>query len=110
MKKVNLKLGKMKKSIYAAAAVVTVMFFNSVVHAQSIGTAVDDARTQIAGIKGSVGTLILALGGVIGLVGAIRVFIKWNNGDQDVQKSLIGWGGACIFLLLSGTLITSFFG
>lgn len=109
MKRVSQTL-QLKKSIYAASATVAFLFCSSVIHAQNIGTAIDDAKTQLSGIRRNIGTLILALGGIIGLVGAIRVFIKWNNGDQDVQKSLIGWAGACIFLLLSGTLITSFFG
>jgi hypothetical protein len=38
------------------------------------------------------------------------VFIKWNNGDQDVQKELIGWAGSCIFLLLTGVTLKLFFG
>lgn len=110
MKKAKQTLQKMKKSVTGAVALGVLMMYSSAIHAQAIGTAIDNASTQMTGIRSNVANLILALGGVIGLIGAIRVFIKWNNGDQDVQKSLIGWAGACIFLLLSGGLMTAFFG
>lgn len=68
------------------------------------------ATTQVKSAYTYVGPLILAIGGVVGLAGGIRIYIKWNNGDNDVQKELIGWAGACIFLVLVGTIITAFFG
>ncbi|MCY4161527.1 MAG: DUF4134 domain-containing protein [Flavobacteriaceae bacterium] len=57
-----------------------------------------------------VSNLVLALGGVIGFIGAIRVYIKWNSGDQDVQKTLMSWMGACLFLVVVGIMIKAFFG
>lgn len=81
-----------------------------VVQAQNIGTAIDAATSEVTGMKDNLGNLVLALGGVVGLVGGIRVFVKWNNGDQDIQKHLIGWVAACIFLVISGLIVTAFFG
>ena len=78
--------------------------------AQNIGTAIDAARTSVSGIQTNVGNLILAIGGIVGLAGAIRVYVKWQNGDQDVQKHLIGWLAASIFLVLAGTIVSGFFG
>jgi len=75
-----------------------------------IGTAIDGASTSIHDIFGNVSNLILMIGAVIGLAGGIRVFIKWQNGDQDVQKHLIGWLGACIFLMMVGAVLKLFFG
>lgn len=57
-----------------------------------------------------VSNLVLTLGGVIGFIGAVRVYIKWNSGDQDVQKTLMSWMGACLFLVLVGIMIKAFFG
>ncbi|MDR2126796.1 MAG: DUF4134 domain-containing protein [Prevotellaceae bacterium] len=54
--------------------------------------------------------LILAIGAVVGLIGGIRCYIKWNTGDQDVMKSVMGWGGACIFLVVVALVIKAFFG
>ncbi|MBS9767646.1 MAG: DUF4134 domain-containing protein [Flavobacteriaceae bacterium] len=71
---------------------------------------IDTATTEIKTYYGSVSDLIMAIGAVVGLVGGIRVYIKWNNGDQDVNKSIMSWFGACIFLVLVGVVIKAFFG
>ena len=72
--------------------------------------ALDTAGTEIAGVFDSLSKLMLVVGGVVGVVGAIRIYIKWNNGDQDVTKAIVGWCGACLFLLLSGGVIALIFG
>jgi len=71
---------------------------------------INAADTEIRGYVESIGNLVLAIGAVVGLIGAIRVYIAWNNGDQDVTKKIMGWLGACLFLVLSGAVITAFFG
>ena len=68
------------------------------------------ADTEVRTYVEAVGNLVLAIGAVVGLIGAIRVYIAWNNGDQDVTKKIMGWLGACLFLVLSGAVITAFFG
>lgn len=77
---------------------------------QAFAKALDDANVQVSSVFDSVARLMLVVGGVVGVVGAIRIYIKWNNGDQDVTKSIVGWGGACLFLVLSGTVIKLIFG
>ena len=67
------------------------------------------AETTVRNAFTYAGPLVLAIGGVVGLVGGIRVYIKWQNGDQDINKHIVGWVGSCIFLLLVGTILTSFF-
>ena len=68
------------------------------------------AKDEITGMVGAVGKLILAIGAVVGLIGGVRCYIKWNTGDQDVMKSVMGWGGACLFLVIVGLVIQAFFG
>ena len=75
-----------------------------------INTALNTATTNVSASASGVSKLILAIGGVVGLVGGIRIYIKWNNGEHDINKELMGWGGACLFLLLVGTVINAFFG
>jgi hypothetical protein len=43
------------------------------------------------------------------LIGGVRVYIKWQSGDQDTQKAIMGWFGACLFLILVGVVIKAFF-
>lgn len=71
---------------------------------------IDTAAQEIAGFFDSVSNLILAIGGIVGLIGGIRVYIAWNAGDQNVNKLLMGWFGACIFLVVVGVVLKSFFG
>lgn len=66
---------------------------------------ITEAQTQVQGTFSAVSRLMLIIGAVIGVVGAIRIYIKWNNGDQDVTKSIIAWAGAALFLVISGTVI-----
>lgn len=82
-----------------------------VVYGQSPGgLGVDAATEQIRGMVTPVGNMILAIGAVVGLVGGVRVYIKWNSGDQDVNKELMGWLGSCLFLVTIGIVIKAFFG
>jgi hypothetical protein len=74
-----------------------------------INSGLTQAATTISGTYDLVSKLCLAIGAIVGLAGGIRVYVKWNNGDHEIQKEIIGWGGACVFLLLTGTVLTVFF-
>jgi hypothetical protein len=74
--------------------------------AAGLGAAEGEIRTMFDPAS----KLILAIGAVVGLIGGIRCYIKWNTGDQDVMKSVMGWGGACIFLVVVALVIRAFFG
>lgn len=78
--------------------------------AQNIGGGIDQAASQVKGIFSNVSNLVLMIGGVVGLIGGIVVFIEWNNGGDHVNKKLIAWGGSCVFLLLTGGVLKAFFG
>ncbi|MCU4176977.1 DUF4134 domain-containing protein [Carboxylicivirga sp. N1Y90] len=71
---------------------------------------IDQATTEVQSYVDPVANLIIAIGAVVGLIGGIRVYIKWQSGDQDTQKALMGWFGACLFLVLVGVVIRAFFG
>jgi len=55
-------------------------------------------------------TLLYAIGGVVGIVGAVKVYNKWSHGDQDTNKTAASWFGACIFLVVVATVLKAFFG
>lgn len=57
------------------------------------------------------GTLLMyAVGAILGLIGAVKVYQKWNAGDPDTGKVAAAWFGSCIFLVVVTTVIRSFFG
>jgi hypothetical protein len=53
--------------------------------------------------------LVYAISGIMGLVGAVDVFMKMHRG-QEVGKSIAIWFGGCIFMALVATVLKSFFG
>jgi hypothetical protein len=73
-------------------------------------TGINAATSSLSTYVDPVSFLILAIGAVVGLIGGVRVYIKWNNGDQDINKEIMGWGGSCLFLVLVSVVIKAFFG
>ncbi|GJM64619.1 DUF4134 domain-containing protein [Persicobacter diffluens] len=98
-----------RKNSIAFLALMLVMLSNITVYAQG-SAGLDAATTELLSYMKSLGDLILAIGAVVGMVGGVRVYTKWNAGDQDVNKAVMGWMGSCLFLVLVGTVIKSFFG
>ena len=74
------------------------------------GTAgIQEATTQVTSYFDPLTKLMYAIGAVLGLVGAIKVYGKWNSGDQDTQKTAVSWFGSMIFLVIVATVVRSFF-
>lgn len=72
--------------------------------------ALTQTATTIRSYGTAAQTIILALGVIIGLIGAVRVYSKFHNGDPDTQKAVMSWFGAALFLVAVGTILTAFFG
>ena len=73
---------------------------------KAISTASDSIKTYIPVVT----KLIYVIAGVIGVVGIISVYIKMNNEDQDVKKSIMMIVGACIFLIAAAQALPLFYG
>jgi hypothetical protein len=99
----------LRKSVLPLLAVFVVATNSS--RAQGGGvTGINAATSSLSTYVDPVSFLILAIGAVVGLIGGVRVYIKWNNGDQDINKDIMGWGGSCLFLVLVSVVIKAFFG
>jgi hypothetical protein len=56
-------------------------------------------------------SLMYAISGIIGLIGAIKVFSLWNGGHRDeIGKAAAAWFGSCVFIVVVATVLQSFFG
>ena len=101
---------QINRNFYQKAMILLVGFYSSIsmLMAQS-ATGIDQATTEINSYVDPVSNLIIAIGAVVGLIGGVRVYIKWQSGDQDTQKAIMGWFGACLFLILVGVVIKAFF-
>jgi hypothetical protein len=71
---------------------------------------IQQANTQVRSYFESGTSLMYAVGAILGLIGAVKVYSKWNGGDQDTSKVAAAWFGSCIFLVVVATIIKSFFG
>ena len=80
----------MEKQTKQVALLTLFAIATNVLLAQNGKQAITSATTELKSYVDVVGSLVLAIGGVVGFVGGVRVYIKWNNGDQDVNKSLMG--------------------
>ena len=72
-------------------------------------TALSEVTTQIAKYIPYVVKLVYAIAGVVAVVGAISVYIKMNNEEQDVKKSIMMIVGACLFLVAAAQALPLFF-
>ena len=73
-------------------------------------TALGTVTTENAKYVPYVVKLCYAIAGVVAIVGAISVYIKMNNEEQDVKKSIMMIVGACIFLVAAAQALPLFFG
>lgn len=54
--------------------------------------------------------LCYAIAGIVAMIGAFSVYVKMNNEEQDVKKSIMLVVGACIFLIAAAQCLPLFFG
>jgi hypothetical protein len=71
---------------------------------------INEATTQVKSYFDTGTNLMYAIGAIVGLVGAIKVYKKWNDGEHDTGKVASSWFGSCIFLVVVATVLKSFFG
>jgi len=78
--------------------------------AQDGNAGIQKANAEVRSYFQSGVQLMYAVGALLGLIGAVKVYQKWSNGDQDTSKIAAAWFGSCIFLVVVATIIKSFFG
>ena len=90
--------------------VVAVLFFKLSAFAQDGNAGINEANTKVRGYFAAGTNLMYAVGAIVGLIGAVKVYNKWNSGDPDTGKVAAAWFGSCVFLVVVATVIRSFFG
>lgn len=78
--------------------------------AQDGNAGIAEATNKVKGYFDAGCDLMYAIGAVVGIIGAIKVFNKWNAGEPDTNKVAAAWFGSCIFLVVVATVLKSFFG
>ena len=86
------------------------LFCGITLFAQDGNAGIQEATDKVRGYFDTGCDLMYAIGAVVGIIGAIKVFNKWNAGEPDTNKVAAAWFGSCIFLVVVATVLKSFFG
>lgn len=78
--------------------------------AQDGNAGINEANMRVRSYFDTGTNLMYAIGAVLGLIGAVKVYQKWNSGDPDTGRVAAAWFGSCIFLVVVATVLKSFFG
>ena len=102
---------KAGSGVWRWLATITVLVITVKTAAAQDGNAgINQATSQVKSYFDTGTNLMYAIGAIVGLVGAIKVFKKWNDGEHDTGKVASSWFGSCIFLVVVATVLKSFFG
>lgn len=109
MKRVN-ETSRLNKRMLSASATVLCLISHLVSSAQDGNAGINQANQMVRSYFATGTNLMYAVGAIVGLIGAVKVYQKWNSGDHDTGKVAAAWFGSCIFLVVVATVIRSFFG
>ena len=109
MKSATSKIVFSKRLVMTVATGIYLMMSAST-YAQDGNAGIEEANQKVRSYFDSGTNLMYAVGAVLGLIGAVKVYQKWNAGDQDTGKVAAAWFGSCVFLVVVATVIKSFFG
>lgn len=91
-------------------AVLSLLIVSISLQAQDGSAGIQEANTKVRGYFSVGCDLMYAVGAILGLIGAVRVYQKWSNGHPDTGSTAAAWFGSCVFLVVVATVIKSFFG
>ena len=98
-----------KKKLLLLGLTVSLTLIDLSLMAQDGNAGINDANTKVRSYFQSGSNLMYAVGAILGLIGAVKVYQKWNAGDQDTGKVAAAWFGSCVFLVVVVTVIKAFF-
>jgi hypothetical protein len=102
------RFSQQKRTI--ASIVLVFLAINYQTYAQDGLAGINEANQQVRSYFDAGTELMYGIGALLGLIGAVKVYQKWNAGDPDTGKVAAAWFGSCVFLVVVATVIKSFFG
>ena len=101
-------LNQQKKILFSLLFIVLTAF-TVLSYAQDGNAGINEANSIVRSYFASGVNLMYAVGAIVGLIGAVKVYQKWNSGDHDTGKVASAWFGSCVFLVIVATVLRSFF-
>ena len=103
------KLHSKKRNVKVTLLLACFCLLQLVLFAQDGNAGINDANTKVRSYFQSGTNLMYAVGAILGLIGAVKVYQKWNSGDHDTGKVAAAWFGSCVFLVVVTSVIKAFF-
>lgn len=110
MKKCRVNCLVSKRGILYASTLIVLVLSAVKSKAQDGEAGIDQANDMVRGYFDNGTNLMYAIGAIVGLIGAVKVYNKWSAGDPDTGRTAAAWFGSCVFLVVVATVIKSFFG
>lgn len=104
MKKQSIKI------LYRTVMLTCLVASSMAAWAQDGNAGINAATSQVKSYFSAGTSLMYAIGAIVGLVGAVKVYNKWNHGEPDTGRVAAAWFGSCVFLVVVATVLKSFFG
>ena len=106
----SVKVKDFKKKIIWLVSTALFLTESIRMYGQDANAGINDANTKVRSYFAAGSNLMYAVGAILGLIGAVKVYQKWNAGDPDTGKVAAAWFGSCVFLVVVVTMIKAFFG
>lgn len=100
----------MNKKVKVLCSLIIFLLITVSVFSQDGNAGIMDANQKVRSYFQTGTQLMYAIGAILGLIGAVKVYSKWNAGDHDTGKVAAAWFGSCVFLVVVVTVIKAFFG
>lgn len=111
MKKCDWKLKDLNVlKLFSVGLILLLLLYQYNGYAQDGVAGINEANQKVRSYFDAGTELMYAVGALLGLIGAVKVYQKWNAGDPDTGKVAAAWFGSCVFLVVVATVIKSFFG
>jgi hypothetical protein len=90
----------------------TALLYQFTLYAQTAdgNNGLNQANTMVRSYFDTATQLMYAVGAIAGLIGAGRIVTKSGDERRQMSAEIAWWFGACIFLVLSATVLKSFYG
>lgn len=99
-----------RKYLISLAVLTFILLISYYTLAQDGNAGINAANSKVRSYFSTGTNLMYAVGAIVGLIGAVKVYQKWNSGDHDTGKVAAAWFGSCVFLVIVATVLKSFFG
>lgn len=109
-RKICVKDTILKGQLLPGLSVIALLIVSNITYGQDGVAGIQEANTKVRGYFDVGCNLMYAVGTILGLIGAVRVYQKWSNGHPDTGSTAAAWFGSCVFLVIVATVLKSFFG